>query len=255
MPKDTAAPTGDTVAAIVIDGSITDADGAVEAIAVTGVDDTNGTWEYSTDGGSTFNAIGAVSANSAILLDAAALIRFVPDASYTGTATFSYKAWDGSSGASGDTGVDTTAGSAFSVGVESASISVQGDIPDFSSGSEFLVNTETANAQKAPSAAALSGGGYVIVWDSLNQDGSGRGVYGQRYDANGNTVGTEFQVSTETANDQKTAVVTALSDGGFVVFWISDLQDGGGEGVYGQRFNAGGAAVGSEFLVNTFTDE
>lgn len=125
IAEDSAAPAGDTVAQIVIDGSISDADGPVaEAIAVTLVDDANGSWEYSTDGGATFNAIAPVSSNSALLLDAAAKIRFVPDADYNGTATFAYKAWDQSSGASGDSGVDTSVGTAFSTALEIASITV-----------------------------------------------------------------------------------------------------------------------------------
>ena len=46
---------GDSVAAIVVDGSITDADGAVEAIAVQIVDNTNGVWQYSLNNGTSFN--------------------------------------------------------------------------------------------------------------------------------------------------------------------------------------------------------
>ena len=125
IAEDTAAPTGTTVSEIVVNGSITDVDGAVpEAIAVTSVDDANGTWEYSTDGGANFSAIGAVSESSALLLGPAALVRFVPAADFNGTATFTYKAWDQSSGANGDSGVDTTVGTAFSTASEVASITV-----------------------------------------------------------------------------------------------------------------------------------
>ena len=44
--------------------------------------------------------------------------------------------------------------------------------------------------------------------------------------------------------------MTALADGGFVVTWQSDGQDGSGYGIYGQRYMADGTAEGSEFLVN-----
>ena len=48
---------------------ITDPDiGAVEGIAVTLVDDTNGTWEYSTDGGIGWTPVGAVSDSAALVL-------------------------------------------------------------------------------------------------------------------------------------------------------------------------------------------
>ena len=58
-------PAGDLVATIIASAGgdrITDADsGAVEGIAVTAVDDANGTWEYSTNGGSSWTAFGGVS--------------------------------------------------------------------------------------------------------------------------------------------------------------------------------------------------
>ena len=257
IAEDTTAPSGNTVASIVVDGSITDADGAREAIAVTSIDNSNGTWEYSTDGGSTFSAIGAVSDSSALLLDGNAVIRFVPNAGYDGTATFGYKAWDRSSGSNGQTGVDTTAGDAFSTASETASITV---VPlasrvDFSSGSEFRLNSTTANDQQSPEIAALSDGGYVAVWQSEDQDGSNSGIYGQRYDANGLAVGGEFRVNSTTTNEQSEPAVAGLDGGGFVVVWTSNAQDGSDTGVFGQRYAANGDPVGDEFQVNSETSD
>jgi len=89
-------PAGNTVAEIVVDGSITDVDGApVEAIAITSVDNTLGTWQYFN--GSSWTPIVGVSFSNALLLDSTKLIRFLPTA--TGTATFRFHAWDMSSGA------------------------------------------------------------------------------------------------------------------------------------------------------------
>ena len=42
---------------------------------------------------------------------------------------------------------------------------------------EFQVNTYTDNGQIYPSVAALSGGGFVVIWESDGQDGSGSGIY------------------------------------------------------------------------------
>ena len=108
---------------------ITDADaGALEGLAVTGVDDTNGTWQYSTDGGTSWLAFGAVSDNAAVLLDTAAKVRFVPDADYTGTAgDVPFRAWDRTAGANGDTGVDVSTNggaTAFSTATDVAAITV-----------------------------------------------------------------------------------------------------------------------------------
>jgi hypothetical protein len=51
-------------------------------------------------------------------------------------------------------------------------------------GSEFRVNTYTTLTQKTPSVAMDNVGNFVVTWQS-NQDGSGYGVYAQRYNKNG----------------------------------------------------------------------
>jgi hypothetical protein len=48
-------------------------------------------------------------------------------------------------------------------------------------GAELHVNSNTTGAQESPAAAIAADGDFVIVWDSASQDGSGRGVYAQRY--------------------------------------------------------------------------
>jgi hypothetical protein len=127
-------------------------------------------------------------------------------------------------------------------------------------GSEFRVNTWTADNQQYPSITSLSNGGFVVVWESgctstgcTAQDGSYYGVYGQRFDSNGNKVGSEFQVNTWTTAYQWYPSITSLSNGGFVVVWSSNGQDGSGWSVYGQRFDSNGNKAGSEFQVNTWT--
>jgi hypothetical protein len=48
-------------------------------------------------------------------------------------------------------------------------------------GSEFRVNTYTTDVQSRASVGADSSGNFVVVWESLDQDGSGFGVFAQRY--------------------------------------------------------------------------
>ena len=107
--------------------------------------------------------------------------------------------------------------------------------------------------QQQPAITALTGGGYVVTWTSYAQDGSLGGIYAQRYNAGGATAGAETRINTTTANDQSQTAITALADGGYVITWSSFLRDGSGYGVYAQRYNASGAAVGNEALVNTTT--
>jgi len=119
---------------------------------------------------------------------------------------------------------------------------------------EFQVNTWTSDDQSWPSITSLSNGRFVVVWHSNGQDGSDWGVYGQRFDSNGNKVGSEFQVNTWWIDDQRLPSITSLSDGGFVVVWTGAGQ-GDSSGVYGQRFDSNGSLVGSEFQVNTWTTD
>jgi len=121
-------------------------------------------------------------------------------------------------------------------------------------GGEFLVNTTTANAQNAPTVSALSGGGFVVGWASVAQDGYDYGVYAQRFSNAGAKLGGEFRANTETANAQFGVSSAGTGDGGFVLVWHSFGQDAGGDsGIYSQRYNASGAVQGGETLVNTAT--
>ena len=121
-------------------------------------------------------------------------------------------------------------------------------------GGEFLVNTTTASSQDLPTVAALADGGFFVAWQANgDQDGSGYGIFGQRFDAAGVAVGGEVQINGAGANNQTLPAVTALTDGGYVVAWqVDGSQDGWGLGIFAQRFDASGAAVGGEFQVNTF---
>ena len=131
-------------------------------------------------------------------------------------------------------------------------------------GSEFPVNTYTTGDQYgrlARSVARAPDGGFVVVWtssayprgSSYEQDGSGASVHGQRYDSEGAAVGTEFQVNSHTLGNQHGPAISMAADGSFVIVWMSYGQDGDRVGVFGKRYDGAGAAVGSEFQVNTYT--
>lgn len=121
----------------------------------------------------------------------------------------------------------------------------------YQGGIEFRVNTYTTSFQGDASVTSLTEGGFVVVWHSNRQDGSGYGVYGRRYKDTGLPEGDEFQVNTYTLLDQKSPAVTAFPAGGFVVVWSGNRKDGGGCcEVYGQRYKATGLLEGDEFQVN-----
>ena len=119
-------------------------------------------------------------------------------------------------------------------------------------GGETLVNTTTTNTQADPAITVMDDGSFVIVWDG-NGTGDSSGVFGQRFDASGAKVGGEFRVNTATTGTQSDPAITTLSNGSFVVTWQSAGQDGSGDGVYGQLYDASGTAIGGEFRVNDTT--
>ena len=120
-------------------------------------------------------------------------------------------------------------------------------------GTEFRVNTFTALNQFWPSLAVDAAGNFVVVWYSWAQDGSSFGVFGQRYASTGAPLGPEFRLNSYTGSAQWFPSVASDSAGNFVSVWESLDQDGDREGIFGQRFDAAGAPLGGEFLVNTNT--
>ncbi|WP_281401749.1 hypothetical protein [Microvirga soli] len=112
---------------------------------------------------------------------------------------------------------------------------------------ETQVNTTTAGSQYGPSVTTLTDGGWVVTWTSEDPNmstGDKEQIYQQRYSANGLKVGGEIHVNTNTSKSQNNPSVTALADGGWVVTWTSEMQDGDDYGIYQQRFTKDGQKVG-----------
>ena len=93
---------------------------------------------------------------------------------------------------------------------------------------EFLVNTITDQGQRESSVTGLSDGGFVVTWTGPDangvHEGDGqqfldRGIFAQRYGADGTTVGGEFQIDPPAGGQQTSPSVTALDNGGFVAVW------------------------------------
>jgi hypothetical protein len=111
-------------------------------------------------------------------------------------------------------------------------------------GDVFQVNTFNELSQANPSAAGLSGGGFVVVWESSGQSGAGTDIYSQIFNNSGTKLGTEFQVNTYTNGNQLDPSVAGLAGGDFVVTWESE------NGIYGQIFDSAGNKVGTELIID-----
>ena len=111
---------------------------------------------------------------------------------------------------------------------------------------EFLVNTTTDGAQGTPQVAALTGGGFVVVWNGP------AGVYAQRFTDGGAPLGGEVRIDTATDRTAAGQVqVAGLAGGGFMAVWTQAV--GGDTRIFGQAFDATGAPVGGEIAVSTTT--
>jgi len=133
---------GTTIHAIIdsVAAPVTDIDrDARQGIAVTGVSNMNGQWQYTIDDGETWHDLLSLSDTDSLLLaadDPDTRIRFSPSQDYFGTQTgeLTFRAWDQSMGENGSAGVDVSENggqSAFSlvqgsIGIEVSSVN---DIP------------------------------------------------------------------------------------------------------------------------------
>lgn len=141
--------------------------------------------------------------------------------------------------------------------------------------SEIMVNSPTNVFQRESSVATLTNGNVVVTWSSFNQVSSNslRDVYFQVLTPAGAKVGGETRVNQFTTYNQRSAAVAPLSDGRFVVVWISEQQNAAfatavdflngtapnqigraSVDVYGRLFDQAGSPLGNEFLINTSTN-
>ena len=118
-----------------------------------------------------------------------------------------------------------------------------------------VANTTQTLAQFYSSVAELANGSTVVVWHNgpgSGNDGDSGAIRGRIFSSAGG--GSEFTINTTTAGDQSFPRVAALSGGGFAVTWEDSSHagdDASGMAVRAQRFDASGAKLGSELLVNT----
>jgi len=116
-------------------GGVTDSDpGASLGIAINGLTGaTNGTWEFTVNGGTNWTPVGTTGNGDARLLaaDGNTRVRFVPNAGFVGEAKFSFVVWDRTAGANGGTASVNNRGGAtpFSLAYEYASIRVVNNAP------------------------------------------------------------------------------------------------------------------------------
>ena len=116
-----------------------------------------------------------------------------------------------------------------------------------------FVNTTTDGSQTDPAVDQNADGDYVVVWSGYgNVYEPDPGIFGQRYDSDGNKVGSEFHINTETMGDQTQPDVAIADDDSFVVVWRSEDKavNPSQFGIYAQMYDKDGVATGSELRID-----
>src|SRR5436190_12452755 len=125
---------------------------------------------------------------------------------------------------------------------------------------DVRVNAFTTGEQSTPVITCLTNGNLAVAWCSLHQDKGLESVYARIVQPMGAFVTAPFRVNQFTGNSQRSPAITTLSNGDFVVVWVSDnqgvstmevLRHTNRVHVYGRVFGQSGAALSSEFRINT----
>ncbi|MBN3924983.1 DUF4347 domain-containing protein [Nostoc sp. NMS4] len=216
-----------------LNSNITDPDiGSLTGIAIIAADTTNGTLWYSTDKGTIWNSLSAVSDTSARLLaaDANTRIYFQPNANFNGYVgnAITFRAWDRTSGTNAGI-VDTTVNggtTAFSSTIDTAPIKVKFTAPTYYklATSDFLQDWSNTNLittdddwSNLPSIRGFRGDGLVSSMGANPQtvlaDGSATPIDVNANQSNPNTYTnggiTEFALSNPTVALRGSSTATA----------------------------------------------
>ena len=226
--EDPASNPGTPVSALIA-GQTSDVDaGALTGIAVTAVNNTNGTWQYSTNSGTTWNAFGSPSNASARLLaaDANTYVRFAPNSNWNGTIAggLIFRAWDRTSGSAGSTANTTPNGgtSAFSAATASAGITVN-PVNDLPTGLPTITGTVTEDQTLTVVTSGISDadglGAFSYQW--LRNGSSISGATASTYTLSDADVGSQISIrvgytdghgTAESVTSAQTAAVANVND-------------------------------------------
>ncbi|MFT3785127.1 MAG: calcium-binding protein [Tepidisphaeraceae bacterium] len=116
------------------------------------------------------------------------------------------------------------------------------------------ISLDTGDTQQLHAARNANGQTIVVSTGRDGVTGLGDDIKVQRLNAAGTVLGT-LTANTTTADVQQSPDVAIDATGRFVVVWQSRNQDGSSWGIYGRMFDANGAALTSEFLVNQTTTQ
>jgi hypothetical protein len=138
---------------------------------------------------------------------------------------------------------------------DSDGLGVFGRIMSISGGTlsgEVSVNQQTAGDQHSPE-VSHNGDGFIVVWQTINQDGPAAGIFARRFSATGTASEGEWLVNSYTSGDQEAPDVGGSASAAMTIVWhdVNHL-DGDSASVRCQPFDEGGQPATGEQLINTY---
>jgi len=123
-------------------------------------------------------------------------------------------------------------------------------------GPELTIPDSTAHSQSSPSVAMNPATGeFVVVWEVRDTDGTGLGVYGQRFGFTTGPQGAPFGIFVPAVIDRPSAnqyfapQVARADNGHFTVIWRNPKDDGNSTDVLGQRYDTNGLPLGAQLTI------
>lgn len=113
---------------------------------------------------------------------------------------------------------------------------------------EFEINTTEAGNQKEPDVAMDVEGNFMVAWQGPGQDQND--IFAQRFEPNGQPIGSEFRVNTTTDNNQLNPSVAMNNDGDFIIVWESMDQPEPNRPICCQSYGQDGLPVGPELVIS-----
>jgi len=116
---------------------------------------------------------------------------------------------------------------------------------------DFQVNENVGGCdQEAQEVSMNKEGKFLVVWIDYRDVDSD--IYGQLYDSLGNPIGRNFKVNSDSGRaSPRTPAVTADGLNNFIVVWNDFRED---YGIYAQRYDSEGNALGENFKVKNDKD-
>ena len=118
-------------------------------------------------------------------------------------------------------------------------------------GDRVTVSTQGVYNTAEPVIASLGSGGFVVTW-VYHQGAPGyrRTMEAQVFGADGEAVGSPFEVGSETTGDDRSPQAVGLAGGGFVLIWSHAPPLSSESSLRGRIYADDGTPLGAEFVVN-----